>query len=69
MAAPIDGAVGTITLIDGDATRQAHGAIRSFLDDDDATRWEIVVDHEIIENPSITAIGFQRADVIDFTED
>jgi hypothetical protein len=69
MAAPADGAVGTITLVDGDDTRQAHGTIRSFVDDDAATRWEIVIDHEIVENPSITAIGFHQSDVIDFVAD
>jgi hypothetical protein len=69
MALPDDGAVGTITLADGPDTREAHGTIRSFQDDDGTTRWEIQIDHEIIEDPRITAVGFVESDVIDFLPD
>jgi len=66
---PADGQVGTITLIDGSGTRQAHGLVRSFRDDRNATRWEIQIDHAIIEDPRITALGFREVDVVDFKAD
>ena len=68
-AIPRDGATGTITLVDGSETRDAHGTIHSFQDEDGTTRWEIQIDHEIVEDQRITAIGFLQPDVIDFVAD
>ena len=67
---PPDGAIGTLTLLDGGlGTYDSHGLIHMFVDDYGVTRWEIQVDHQIIDDTRVTAIGFQEPDVVNFVED
>ena len=41
----------------------------TFEDEDGVTAGKIEIDHEIVEDPRITAIGFQPSDVIGFITD
>ena len=63
---PEDGAVGTITLVDGPDTREEHGTIRAFQDDQGQQRWEILTPGEPL---LITAVGFLPEHVIEFVAD
>jgi hypothetical protein len=57
---PLDGATGTLTLVDGPGQRVERGAIHAFLDDEGHTRWEVLTPGQ--------AVGFTAEDVVGFVE-